>query len=204
MGDNVGTDTAAAVAGNPAQSAQKKNGRSKSYSPTQMAIILSGKEKGYGPKTIIGNNKDAGLTFEGAKMVLRRLRKSGSDDVSRKSGSGRKRSARTDENVEKVRRIIDGDSGTSLKQLSKETGLSRTAVQTIVKQDLKLKSYSKVKMQRAQEKPREKRLNLCTQWKARMEDGYELDPRRIFFADEKYFRLGQAPWGGPKLPRLSV
>ena len=102
---------------------------------------------GYGPKTTIENDEEAGLTFKGVKMAPLRLRKPGSDDVSRKSGPGRKRSARTDDNGGRMRRIIDGDFSTSLQQLSKVTGLSRTAAQTIAKQDLELKSYSKVGMQ---------------------------------------------------------
>ena len=50
-------------------------------------------------------------------------------------------------------------------------------------------------MQRVQKKLRGRRLDLGTQWQARVENGKAMDPHWIFFTDEKYFQLGQAPGG---------
>ena len=53
--------------GPPAAKKGRKKG-SKARAPAQLASSAAGKEKGRGPKTFSSKNKDAGLTFEGAKM----------------------------------------------------------------------------------------------------------------------------------------
>ena len=72
-----------------AQASDTKPGRGKSYTATQMQIIIRGMEKNRGPKTILDNHEDAGLTVEGVKSVLKRMKKRGKDPE-RKSGSGGK------------------------------------------------------------------------------------------------------------------
>lgn len=179
-----------------ARPARQGHGRpkgKKGYTDTQMDIIVKGKEQGYGPKMIVENNLNAGLTEVGVKSVLRRYEVRG--DTSRKIGTGQRRTARTAENVAQEKDILDCDDSTSLSKIARKSGLKRTAVQDTVKKDLKLKNYAKVKMRRVLEGPRQRRLELCKTWKEKMDDGYALGPRTVFFTDEKYFRIGSSPGG---------
>ena len=167
-----------------AQASDTKPGRRKSCAAAQMQIIIRGMEKNHGPKTIVDNHEDAGLTVEGVKSVLKRMKKR-SKDPERKSGSGRKRTTRTEENIATVKGILDDNPRCSLNSLVAEARIKRTAVQRIVKQDLGLKSYAQVKMQRVLEPAREKRLALCTRQLEQMNDNFALDLRLVFFAVEK-------------------
>ena len=54
--------------------------------------------------------------------------------------------------------------------------------------------------QRVQTLAKQKRLTLSTQWKADMDNSYALDPRRIFFTDEKVFAIGSWEGGSRNYP----
>ena len=49
--------------------------------------------------------------------------------------------------------------------------------------------YDKVRSQRVANAAARKRLEMCTKWKEEIESG-QLDPKKVFFAGEKLFRIG--------------
>ena len=137
-----------------------------------------------------------GLTEQGVKDVCKRLNETGGTD--RQSGSGAPRRARTEENVEAVRSVMEGDRDATRGDAIKATGLSRSTVRRILRQDLELKPLRKIKGQRVKAANAEKRLELCRKWDAQIASG-ELDLTKIFFTDEKLFRLGACPGGNNNL-----
>ena len=101
-----------------------------------------------------------------------------------------------EDNVGKVKQKLEETNYTaSLKTLMEASGCKRTSVQKMVKNQLQLKSLTKEKMRRVTSTHAERRLAACVQWKKQMDSGYELDPRKIFFAGEKVFCLGVSPGG---------
>ena len=67
--------------------------------------------------------------------------------------------------------------------------LERTTVRRIIKKDLKKKPLKTVSGRRVGKQSAAARLKICEARDADMRDG-KLGPKRIFFADEKIFRLG--------------
>ena len=87
--------------------------RGRSYDERQMSVIMEGYVKEQGYRTIVKGNPDVGLTVQGVKDVIKRLKASGATPeeaggegetsvLRRKRGSGRPRSASSPEAVAKV------------------------------------------------------------------------------------------------------
>ena len=77
------------------------------------------------------------------QKFLKKLRETGS--IERRPGSGRPKSARTEENINAVEQLIlsqEGKPGTSCSecQVAKRTGISHSSVRRLIKKDLNLKS----------------------------------------------------------------
>jgi AraC-like DNA-binding protein len=110
----------------------------------------------------------------------------------RKPGSGRPRSARTQQNIERVSELIcsqdnDPHSHKSPREIQRETGISRSSVQRIVKQDLQLKTYKRMIGQKLNESVKLKRLQRSRQLLERFPN--ERSVRSIWFTDEKIFTI---------------
>ena len=134
-----------------------------------------------------------GFTESGVKDAIARLKAQGAMD--RQAGSGRRKSARTPSNVAKVKAIIEENPSASKKAIADGTGISRTGASNILKKDLRLKSLTQIKVQQIRKKNIAKRLEICSQWKQKMENSWDFDPRKVFWADEKVFRLGKVEGG---------
>ena len=111
--------------------------------------------------------------------------------VERLPGSGRPRSARTDSNVQLVSDFIcsqEGQAGTSKspREIARETGLSRSSVVRIAKNDLQLKVFRRREVQSLTAADRLKRLNACKRLKKRMTQN---KISRTWFSDEKIFTV---------------
>ena len=77
-----------------------------------------------------------------------------------KDHSGRKRTARSEENIAMIEERIK-ESSQSLRKLAAETGLKRKSVRRILKHDLKLKSYKLHMSQQLSINDQTRRLEFC-------------------------------------------
>jgi len=111
--------------------------------------------------------------------------------VERLPGSGRRRSVRTDSNIELVNDLIcsqEGQPGTSKspREISRETGISHSSVVRIAKNDLQLKVFRRREVQSLTASDKLKRLNACKRLKKRMTQS---KISRTWFSDEKIFTV---------------
>ena len=110
---------------------------------------------------------------------------------SRKGHCGRKRSARTLENIERVEELIcsqNSNPGTSEspREIEHATGISRSTVRRIAKHDLNLQVYRGREVQKLSDGDSRKRFAACKRLKQRMIDE-KID--RTWFTDEKIFTV---------------
>jgi len=89
------------------------------------------KFKNYGAKKFIREFPSKGGTASGLNKLLRKLRNTGS--TRRRQGSGRPRSARTDDNVDSVNELILSQEGApkshrTTRQISRETGIHHSSL----------------------------------------------------------------------------
>src|SRR5688572_11594109 len=130
-------------------------------------------------------------TRSGLDKLLRKISVTGS--VDRVIGSGRRRSARTEENVALVEDLIQSQEDApnthrTTRQISRETGIHQSSVVRIVHKDLQLKCLKKKPAQELTEATRLTRLNRSRQLLRKY-------PRHmvdfIFFTDEKLFTVAR-------------
>jgi len=84
--------------------------------------------------------------------------KEGRDDVKDDERSGRPRTRRTDENVEKVRKLVCTDGSLSLRMMARKLNLHINTVREILAEDLGVRKFSATvsKKMKEQQKPRGK------------------------------------------------
>jgi hypothetical protein len=104
--------------------------------------------KGYGSVRIMKECPDKNWTRRGLDHLLKKIDSLGS--VSRLLGSGRPRSVRTDVNIELVSELVlsqDDKPQThrTQREIVRETGISRSSVRRIIKNDLRLKCFKKTR-----------------------------------------------------------
>ena len=117
---------------------------------------------------------------------IQKLRQTGSTD--RKQGSGRRRTATTDENKEYVADVIvsqEDNPGThrSQRQIARDLGISRTSVQAINK-ELGLKAYKRIRTSRKDGDVKQKRKTRSKNLYGRFSAA---DVKKLVFTDEKDF-----------------
>ena len=180
---------------NHTSAAKRKRGTS--YNAAQMEIIRkSHVEEGMGYRKIVKKFPNYGFTEQGVKTACVRIKETGS--VSRKEGTGREFTARTDGNIERVRSVMESNRDATCGDAVTATGISRASAQRILKRDLELKPLRKLKAQRVKPINQAKRLEICRRWDEQIRTG-ELDLRKIYFTDEKLFRIGACPGGNNNL-----
>ena len=127
------------------------------------------------------------------RSVNRVIKKIDTDGTTeRKRGSGRPKSARNRQNIQRVSKLIcsqddNPHSHKSPREIEKETGISRSTVRRIVKQDLQLKTYKRIAGQMFNENCKVKRLQCSQQLLERFPN--ERSVRSIWFTDEKSFTI---------------
>ena len=109
----------------------------------------------------------------------------------RSTGSGRPRRARTEENIHYVAEEIlsqDDDPGSHSTPtlISKRLDVSVSSVRRIVRDDLKLKPFKKIKAQKLTPSDVQKRVDRC---KKLLRNITKEKLNRTFFTDEKIFKL---------------
>ena len=158
--------------------------------------------KGYGPTKLISEFPEKNWTRRGLDQLVKKIRQTGS--VDRKKGSGRPKSSRTEEKVSLVEELVLSQEGQpqthrSIRQICRETGISRSSVHRIIHDDLDLKC---VKKRRAQELTQLNR-NVRLQRSKQLLKLYSDDKVNfIWFTDEKVFTVATPK--NPQNDRLYV
>ena len=145
--------------------------------------------KGYNARQFITEFPDKGWTKRHINKFLVQLRKFGT--VDRRPGSGRPRSARTDENVDAVESLVlsqedKPQSHRTVREISREARIHRSSVSRIIHKDLRLKCCKKRRAQELTDANCKARLLRSLLLLDKFSD---TDSDFIFFTDEKVFHV---------------
>jgi hypothetical protein len=116
--------------------------------------------------------------------VVKKWKSKGSILNQNKGNSGRKRSARTEENVATVSGRIQ-ESSQSVRKMEAELGINRESIRRILRNDLHLKSYRLQTFQHLSNNDKERRLDFCQMIK-NMAGRRQMDIKTIIFSDESH------------------
>lgn len=158
--------------------------------------------KGYGSLKLMSEFPEKNWKRRGLDKLLKKLRETGTAE--RRKGSGRPKSARTEENVSAVEQLALSQEGQpqthrSVRQISRETGIPRSSVCRIIHEDLGLKCLKKRRAQELTESNRTVRLQRAKKLlKMYPDDKVDF----IWFTDEKVFTV--ATPRNPQNDRLYV
>ena len=119
--------------------------------------------------------------------VVKKWKSKGSILNQNKGNSGRKRSARTEENVATVSRRIQ-ESSQSVRKMEAELRINRESIRRILRIDLHLKSYKLQTFQNLSNNDKERRLDFCQMIKNMTGTG-QMDIKTIIFSDESHIYL---------------
>ena len=122
-------------------------------------------------------------------FFLQRFEETGSNKD--RPGKGRKKTARTKQNIQRAKRMIARNPTTkasSVRKLAKKMVSNRESVRRILKKDLKLRPFKFQKRQKLNEEAKKKRLSRCRALIQRFSNGRH---RQIVFSDEKLFDIQQ-------------
>lgn len=146
------------------------------------------KEKGWHGTKIVKEFPGKGWNVCSVNRLIKRIEDTGS--TNRKPGSGRPRSARTEDNRHEVENLIASQEdapGThmSLREIAKELDVGKSSVARMAV-DLGLKPFKRIRVSRRDPKVRAKRKTRCRN----LNDRYSVDDvKRVIFTDEKDFTL---------------
>jgi transposase len=145
--------------------------------------------KGYNCARLRDEFPEKNWKTRGLEKLLRKIRETGSCD--RRPGSGRPKSARTDDTVAQVEELVlsqDDKPQThrSTREIARETGLSQSSVVRIIHRDLALKCFKKRRAQELTEANQATRLTRSKMLLSRFTDS-EVD--FMWFTDEKVFTV---------------
>lgn len=139
-------------------------------------------DKGFSEKEIIEKLMDLDISRCKVYRTVKRLRETGS--IADRPRSGRPRSSRTPELVNKVKCRLWRNRQQSIRMMAKKLNTSRTTLQRVVKKDLGLKPYKKRKVQGLTQQQLVKRMKRSQMLLKRFAN-QEID--HIVFSDEKLF-----------------
>ena len=146
------------------------------------------REQRLGYRAILAKYPEKKWSLNTVKTICKRVDVTGSAVV-RKPGSGRPRTVRTAENIEKVGELIcsqESQPGTSksTRQISTTLNVHRSSVQRIAKRDLGLSSFRRIPAQIITEAVKQKRRERCQKLIRRLPS---TTMKKVFFTDEKNF-----------------
>ena len=102
--------------------------------------------------------------------------------------SGRKKSARTEENIAAVRNSVGHSPKKSVRRRSQELGMTRESLRRILTSDLHLYAYKIQIKQQLTEADKEKRVTMC-EWFCDVLENDENFLENVWFSDEAHFLL---------------
>jgi len=149
-------------------------------------------EKGYSAKRLMAKFPRRNWSLAAVKRLLRKTDATGS--ANRKTGSGRRRTARTDGNVNVVEELAlsqENAPGThrTVRQIARETGITKSSVNRIIHRDLKLKCFKKEKAQDLTEANKNNNKKQKKLKKSCSESTLKHSVPFIWFTDEKLFHV---------------
>lgn len=154
-------------------------------------ILIKGLlENNMGARKIIQMFPNKNWKLSTVSYFLKHYRENGTVQI--KGGRGRKRSGRSQVNIQRVRQIVENNNPsdvTSARKISRITTIKRTTVQRILKSDLNLKVYKKVYCQKLTIENKRRRKIRCQQLLRRFRSREDIS--KIWFSDEKVFFLRQ-------------
>lgn len=147
-------------------------------------------EKQWGARKMANEFPNKAWSIASVSRVINKI--DNDESTERKPGSGRPKSVRTQQNIVRVSELIcsqddDPHSHKSPREIERETGIPRSSVRRIVKQDLQLKTYKRVIGQKLNENVKLKRLQRSRELLERFPN--ERSVRSIWFTDEKTFTV---------------
>ena len=120
-----------------------------------------------------------------AALIKFWVKKSESEgEIGKKAYSARLKPVRTENVVDAVKQVVTKNPSVSQRRMSSATGVSKTTIQRILKQDLKLHPYKFQTAQNLSEEDHFKRLNFAIQ----MEESFN-NFNNIIFSDEAHLYL---------------
>lgn len=148
-------------------------------------------DKGYGRMRLLQEFPTKGWTAGGLGHLLRKIDETQS--IARKVGSGRRKSARTENNIALVNEEVlsqEDHPGThsTPAEIARSSGISESSVRRIVKLDLGLKPFKKISGQKLSETNIENRVDRASKLLR------NLTVERVnktFFTDEKLFKIDE-------------
>ena len=175
--------------------ARKKGTKKNKWRPEDFAILKSMLGEGKTVRDIALQHRDRGWSKSTVARRVAQLEKGST--ACRKNGQGRKRTARTNEAVQRVvRHLAAASSGEkSLTNIVKKCGVSKWAARSILSEDLKMKSVRKVQSKRMSDKTRQRRLERATAIRDSLKSAAKksLQLGKIWWSDESFFRLDTLP-----------
>lgn len=146
-------------------------------------------KENYGRKKLLQKFPEKHWTPGGLDALLRKIDSTGS--FARRPGSGRPKSVRTHKNIEKVEDLILSQENKpsthkTPRQISQMTKIHLSSVRRIIKHDLKLKPFKKIKGQKLTALNKEKRVVCAKKLLRKITDQKLLV---TFFTDEKIFTI---------------
>lgn len=145
--------------------------------------------KGYSARRLLKEFPLKNWSLSGLNRLIKNIAVTGSSD--RQPGSGRPRSARTDENIAAVEELIlsqDSQPSThsSMREIAREVGVSLKTVQNIVHKDIRLKCLKK---KRAQQLTEANMLTRLVRSRQLLREYPQSKVHFIWFTDEKLFTV---------------
>ena len=133
-------------------------------------------------------SKQLGIARQTVYNIKKKLECSGT--IQRKPGSGRKRSARTKPNINKIKQRVTTNPVRSMRKMAKELKISASSVGRIVSRDLKMKSRARTKVPLLPEAQKD----VWVQRSATLINDlkHAAAKRVILFSDEKIFTVDAA------------
>lgn len=132
-------------------------------------------------------------SLSGLNRLLRQLATTDSTEARQGFGGGKPRSSRTPANIEAVEELImsqedQPSTHRTIRQIARETGLSKTAVHKVIHEDLRLKCLKKMSAQQLTDASKLTRLVRCKQL-LRQYPQHKVN--FIWFTDEKLFTVAE-------------
>jgi len=149
------------------------------------------KTKGFGARRFMTEFPGKTWSLAGLSRLIKKIDSTGTAE--RKVGSGRKRTARNETNVEAVEDLVLSQeekprTHKSIRQISAATGIKKSSVHNIIQKDLNLKCFKKKRAQQLTERDRGSRLIRC---KRLLKEIPQHQVPFLWFTDEKIFKAAE-------------
>ena len=153
----------------------------------KIAIKFLRENKNYGAKRILKEFPNKGWSLGGLSYLLQKIDQTGTVNVKHQKGSGRKRTVLIDDNINAVNELVlsqeeHQQTQRSQREIARQTGVSRSSVSRIVKNELNLKCFKK---HLATELTESNKVSRLSRYKKLLRRFPEHKVSFIFFTDEK-------------------